>query len=211
MTGSPAVNAALEKEFQEISKGHPGVTLDFTGEFQEFKESFSGLVQLFAFGLLLIYAILGAQFRSYLQPLVILMTVPFAFVGAALGILISGNSFSIITMFGMVALAGVAVNDAIVLVTFVNNEKRSGKPPFEALVQAGRLRLRPIMLTTITTIAGLTPMATGLGGASLTWSPLANTIAWGLGVGTMLTIFMIPALYMILIEDIPGLFRSKAE
>ena len=205
-TTSVKVNTALLKKEAEFNKRFPGVTLDFTGEWSEFKESFKNLGQLFMVGILLIYVILGAQFRSYLQPLVILITVPFAFVGAMVGLLISGNPFSIITLFGMVALAGVAVNDAIVLISFVNGAKARGVDPAEAVVEGGVLRLRPIILTSATTIAGLLPMAMGLGGMSLTWSPLANTIVWGLGVGTVLTLFMIPAVYLVIVHDIPRLF-----
>jgi multidrug efflux pump subunit AcrB len=105
-------------------------------------------------------------------------------------------------MFGMVALAGIAVNDAIVLISFANEQKARGVPSVEAMVRAGRLRLRPVILTSVTTIAGLLPMAMGLGGMSLTWGPLANTIVWGLWVATLLTLFFIPALYLVLIHDI---------
>ena len=205
-TTSVKVNTELLKKEEAFNQRFPGVSLDFTGEWSEFKESFQNLGQLFMVGLLLIYVILGAQFRSYVQPLVILVTVPFAFVGAMVGLIISGNPFSIITLFGMVALAGVAVNDAIVLISFVNGAKARGVDPAEAVVQGGRLRLRPIILTSATTIAGLLPMAMGLGGMSLTWSPLANTIVWGLGVGTLLTLFMIPAVYLVIVHDIPRLF-----
>ena len=131
---------------------------------------------------------------------------PFAFVGAMVGLIISGNPFSIITLFGMVALAGVAVNDAIVLISFVNSAKARGMDPADAVIEGGVLRLRPIILTSATTIAGLLPMAMGLGGMSLTWSPLANTIVWGLGVGTLLTLFMIPAAYLVIVHDIPRMF-----
>ena len=123
------VNQALKAQLGDLGERYPGVTLDFSGEFQEFKESFTSLGQLFLFGVLLIYVILGAQFRSYIQPVVILFTVPFAFVGAMVGLVISGNPFSLITLFGMVALAGVAVNDAIVLISFVNNAKAGAWTP----------------------------------------------------------------------------------
>ncbi len=203
------VNRAIRKKYQDIGKKHPGISLDFSGVFKEFEQSFTALIQLFLFGILLIYVILGAQFRSYIQPLVILMTVPFAFVGAGLGLLIAGNPFSISTLFGIIALAGIAVNDAIVLISFINNLRAEGVPVKEAVIQAGRLRLRPILLTSITTIAGLTPMAIGLGGMSLTWAPLANTIVWGLTVSTMLTIFIIPAAYTILVDDFAGALQRR--
>jgi multidrug efflux pump len=206
-TTSPQVNQALKKQLGDLAERFPGVTLDFSGEFQEFQESFKSLGQLFLFGVLLIYVILGAQFRSYIQPVVILFTVPFAFVGAMVGLAISGNPFSLITLFGMVALAGVAVNDAIVLISFVNDAKARGVDPVEAVVQAGCMRLRPIILTSLTTIAGLLPMAVGLGGMSLTWGPLANTIVWGLAVGTLLTLFLIPAVYLVLVHDIGDKFK----
>jgi multidrug efflux pump subunit AcrB len=202
-TTSPAVNQAISERFEDIAKRHPGVSLDFSGEFEEFKTSLLGLVQLFAFGILAIIAILATQFRSYTQPFVILLAIPMAFVGACLGVLLSGNPFSLITMFGFIALAGVAVNDAIVLIAFVNNLRAEGVAAVEAVVRAGRMRLRPIILTSVTTIAGLVPMAVGLGGYSLTWAPLANTIVWGLAVGTFLTVFLIPAAYLI-VDDVAG-------
>ncbi len=207
---SVEVNQTMERKFKQLSAKYPGISLDFSGEFQEFNESFQSLARLFLFGLILIYAILGAQFRSYLQPIVILCTVPFAFVGAMIGLAISGNQFSMITLFGMVALAGVAVNDAIVLISFANNSIKEGIDPVEAVVQAGRLRLRPIILTSVTTICGLLPMAMGLGGMSLTWSPLANTIVWGLAVGTFLTLFIIPAVYLVLVYDLKNMLFKRA-
>lgn len=199
-TSSVEVNQALGAQFEALAPRFPGVTLDFSGEFQEFKEAFSSLAQLFLFGVLLIYAILGAQFRSYVQPVIVLFTVPFAFVGASVGLVVSGNPFSITTLFGMVALAGVAVNDAIVLISFANDARARGATPEEAILEAAPMRLRPIILTSVTTIAGLLPMAMGLGGMSLTWGPLANTIVWGLGVATLLTLFLIPALYVLLVR-----------
>jgi multidrug efflux pump subunit AcrB len=206
-----AVNQEVEDKFENLAKRHPGVSLDFSGEFQEFKESFASIAQLFLFGIFLVYLILGTQFRSYLQPLVIIGTVPLAFIGAILGLLVSGNPFSIGTLFGIVALAGVAVNDAIVLVSFINQRKKEGKEPLQAVIEAAGMRLRPILLTSITTIAGLVPMAVGLGGMSLTWAPFANTIVWGLAVATLMTIFLIPAAYVIVVEDISSRFTRKTK
>ena len=110
-------------------------------------------------------------------------------------------------MFGMVALAGVAVNDAIVLISFANDARARGMSAEQAVIEAGRLRLRPVILTTLTTVAGLLPMAMGLGGMSLTWGPLANTIVWGLWVATILTLFFIPAVYLVVVRDIGGGLR----
>ena len=197
------VNGALAERFEQMSARYPSVRLHQGGEFEEFKQAFADIGVLFLVGVLLMYVILGAQFHSYIQPIVILFTVPFAFVGAVIGLLISGNPFSIATLFGMVALAGVAVNDAIVLVSFANGAIREGVAPEEAVVRAGCLRLRPVLLTSVTTVAGLLPMAMGLGGMSLSWGPLANTVVWGLWVATILTLFFIPALYLVFAYDIP--------
>ena len=95
------------------------------------------------------YILLGAQFKSFTQPLIILFTIPFAFIGAMLGLLVNGTSFGIVTLFGMVALAGIVVNDSIVLIDFINMRRRAGASKWRAIIEGGRLRMRPILLTTI--------------------------------------------------------------
>jgi len=136
------------------------------------------------------------------QPLIILTTVPFALLGAMMGLLISNNPFSIVSLFGFVALAGLVVNDAIILVDFINNRRqKKGNTVYQlwrSIINAGRLRLRPVILTSVTTIFGLVPMAFGLGGSSEMWAPLANVILFGLLVSTALTLMVIPALVAIL-------------
>ncbi len=107
-----------------------------------------------------------------------------------------------VTMYGIVALAGIAVNDAIVLITFINNARNRGASRYASVVEAGMLRLRPIILTSVTTIGGLLPMALGLGGHSESWAPLANTIIWGMMFATILTLLIIPAVYTIIVDDI---------
>ena len=206
VTSMVEVNRALAERFRDIQQRYPGYRLDFRGEFEEFKEAFSSLGRLFVIGIILIYLILGTQFKSWAQPLVIMFTVPFAFIGAMIGLLINRDPFSIVTLFGIVALAGVVVNDSIVLVDFINKARTRGMPKWRAIITGGRLRLRPILLTSITTIFGLLPMATGLGGKSATWAPLANTIVWGLAASTFLTLFVIPSLYTI-VDDIARKFH----
>jgi len=206
-----AVNRILEDKFKNISQRYPGYRLDFRGQFAEFKEAFSSLTQLFVLGIFIMYMLLGAQFKSFTQPLIILFTVPFAFIGAMLGLIVSGSSFGIVTLFGMVALAGIVVNDSIVLIDFINMRRRKGVSKWRAIMEGGELRLRPILLTTITTIFGLLPMAIGLGGRSETWMPLANTIIWGLAMSTLLTLFIIPALYAIIDDLTPKGHRVHRE
>jgi multidrug efflux pump subunit AcrB len=208
-TSAVEVNSAMEERGGEILARFPGYQIDFEGEFKEFRETFDNILQLFMVGVFLIYLILSGQFRSFVQPFIILFTVPFAFLGAMVGILIVGAKFSTITMYGIVALAGIAVNDAIVLITFINNARARGASRYASIVEAGMLRLRPIILTSVTTIGGLLPMAVGLGGHSESWAPLANTIIWGMMSATTLTLLIIPSVYMIVVDDIATPMRRK--
>ena len=167
----------------------------------EFQNAFVDLSKLFLIGVMLIFVILGAQFKSVRISLIILMTIPFAFIGSMIGLIVGGNPFSIMTMYGMVALAGIAVNDAIVMVSFINNHRKAGGSRWFSIIESGRVRLRPIILTSVTTILGLMPMAIGLGGKSRSWGPLASTIIWGLLVATLLTLLVIPTVYSIVVDD----------
>ncbi|MBC8205331.1 MAG: efflux RND transporter permease subunit, partial [FCB group bacterium] len=208
-TTSVKVNTEIIKYFESnIKPRYPEYQLDFTGEFDEFKRAFEGLLKLFGVGIILIYIILGTQFKSFIQPFIILVTIPFALIGAMIGLVINGEPFSIITMFGFVALAGVVVNDAIVMVTFINNSRSAGMSPWRSIIRAGKLRIRPIILTSVTTICGVAPMALGVGGKSEVWAPMANIIAWGLAASTILTLLIIPAVYAIIVDDI-GRARKK--
>ncbi len=201
VTDVSAVTKTLEEHFAGIESIYPGYSLAFEGEFEEFKEIFSDVGHLFLIGIAIILIILGSQFGSWIQPFIILFTIPFAFIGAMLGLLIGGNPFSIVTLYGMVALAGVALNDSIVFIDFINRGRRErGLGVCRSIVTAGSTRLRPIMLTSLTTISGLLPMMIGLGGKSVVWQPLANTIVWGLLMATFLTLFIIPCLYAITVD-----------
>ncbi len=206
------VNKKIRTFFPRLEAAYPGVTFKFGGQFEEFVNIFGDITTLFALSLILIFIILGAQFNSYSQPLIILVTVPFAFIGAMLGLLISGNLFSFSAMYGFVALGGIVVNDAIVMMDFMNDRRQGGSTTilqyWRSIINSGRLRLRPIILTSLTTIAGLAPMAFGIVGDSATWSPLANVILFGLIVSTVLTLFIIPAI-MAVVDDLKG-SRKKA-
>ncbi len=208
ITSPVQATRALVEEFSEIGQEYPGYRLDFRGEFQEFQEAFENIFRLFMVGVILMYLILAAQFRSYLQPALVLFAVPFAFAGSMLCLLVNGYQFSINVMFGMVALSGVAVNDSIVMISFMNDSRGKGASLYRAILSAAKRRLRPIFLTTITTVFGLMPMALGVGGKSVTYSPLANTIVWGLGVATFLILMVMPALYAAL-EDVRSLFQRR--
>ncbi|MCC7410041.1 MAG: efflux RND transporter permease subunit [Gammaproteobacteria bacterium] len=186
---------ARETWAERLQREFPDVSLEFSGELDDIEESLDALPMLGLLGLGLIYAILGTQFRSYFQPLMILVTVPLAFTGVVLGLIVTGNPLSLYTMYGVVALGGIAVNAAIVLISAANDRLEAGMGLLHATVYAARRRVIPILITSLTTIAGLLSLATGLAGKSLVWGPVATAIVWGLAFSTGLTLFVIPLLY----------------
>ncbi|MCH8294730.1 efflux RND transporter permease subunit [Candidatus Poribacteria bacterium] len=204
------VNQALIAAFSDIESLYPGYRLDFRGVFDQIQESFADLWKLFSIGILLIYLILGTQFKSYIQPLIILCAVPFGIIGAMVGLLVVNATLSMVAMFGIVALAGIVVNDSIVLIDFINRYREKGYNRWRAILKGGHVRLRPIVLTTITTVFGLIPMATGLGGKSPIWEPLASTIIFGLSLATLMTLFVMPALYAIT-TDLQAVFAKREQ
>ena len=195
-TDTITANRAIEQGWQEMRGRHPNVALEFSGELDDLYESLDAMGLLFLMGMGLIYAILGTQFRSYFQPLMILATVPLAFTGVVLGLLITRNPLSLYTMFGVVALAGIAVNSAIVLISAANARLEAGMTLLHATVYAARRRVIPILITSLTTIAGLFSLASGLAGRSLMWGPVATAIVWGLAFSSVLTLFVVPLLYL---------------
>lgn len=188
-------NAQIMAAWQAERAAWPDIDLDFSGELDDIEESLDSMLMLFIAGLGVMYAILGTQFRSYFQPLIILSTVMMAFTGVTYGLLVSQNPLSLYTLYGVVALAGIAVNAAIVLISAGNARLRSGMSLIHATLYAARRRVIPILITSLTTIAGLFSLATGLGGKSLIWGPVATAITWGLAFSTLLTLIVIPVLY----------------
>ncbi|MDX1655675.1 MAG: efflux RND transporter permease subunit, partial [Candidatus Competibacteraceae bacterium] len=185
---------------QRLAERFPQVDLDQTGEMDDIQESIDAIGMMFLFGLGLIYLILGTQFKSYIQPLIVLATVPMAFIGVVLGLLVSNNPLSVYTLYGVVALAGISVNAAIVLISAANDRLAMGMTIQHAIVYAARRRVLPVIITSTSTIAGLSSLAMGLGGRSLMWGPVAASIVWGLGVSTVLTLFVIPLLYRLVVR-----------
>ncbi len=188
-------NKSVREEWQKISSQFPNADIDQSGELDDIQESLDAMLGLFLLGLGLIYLIIATQFRSYFQPMLILSTVPMAFTGVIFGLLLTGNPLSLYTLYGIIALTGIAVNSAIVLIDAANARIRAGMRPLHATIYAARRRVIPILMTTTTTIAGLFSLAVGLGGKSLVWGPVASSIVAGLGVASLLTLFMIPTLY----------------
>ncbi|GIK86097.1 MAG: hypothetical protein BroJett026_15780 [Betaproteobacteria bacterium] len=189
-------NRRLLAEWEKVRVRHPDVALDFSGELDDIQESLDAMAALFLLGVGLIYLILAMQFRSYWQPLMILVTVPLAFAGVAYGLLAAGNPLSLYTLYGVIALTGIAVNSAIVLIDAANARLAAGMGVMHAAIYAARRRVVPILITSTTTIAGLASLAFGLGGKSLLWGPVAGAIVWGLAISTTLTLFVVPLIYM---------------
>jgi len=194
LESTQAVKRVLQ-EWDKISAQYPGTDLVFGGALDDVEESLDAMLGLFLMGLGLIYLIIATQFRSYFQPLLILVTVPMAFTGVVFGLIVTNNPLSLYTLYGIIALTGIAVNSAIVLIDAANQRIASGMRPLHATVYAARRRVIPIIMTTSTTIAGLFSLAFGLGGKSLLWGPVAMSIVMGLGVASVLTLFLIPTLY----------------
>ncbi|WP_372736981.1 efflux RND transporter permease subunit [Neptunomonas sp.] len=188
---------------EEYQPRYPNISLDFSGELDDIQESMDSIAVLFLFGVGLMYLILGTQFSSYWQPFMIMATVPMAFTGVVLGLWITQNPLSLFTLYGVVALAGIAVNAAIVLISAANQRLKGGMSVLHATLYASRRRVIPILITSLTTIAGLFSLATGLGGHSLIWGPVATAIVCGLAFSTILTLFVIPLLYRLFMGRSP--------
>ena len=195
-----SANERLKEAWAVLQPQFPGVELDFSGELEDISESLNAMGRLFALGVGLIYLILAAQFRSYWQPVMILVTVPLAFTGVVFGLLLSGNPLSLYTLYGVIALTGIAVNSAIVLIDAANERRAAGMSVQHAIIYAARRRLVPILITSTTTIGGLFSLAVGLGGKSLMWGPVAASIVWGLGFSTVLTLFAVPLVYRLALQ-----------
>lgn len=165
------------------------------GENEEMRRSFRDLVFAFALALILVYMILAAQFESFVHPFTILMSVPLALVGAVVALILTGQGLNTMSLIGAVILVGIVVNDAIVKVDFINQARRQGRELRDAILEAGRVRLRPIVMTTVTTVLGLLPMAMGIGRGSDLRAPLAIAVIGGLLVATALTLIIVPVVY----------------
>jgi multidrug efflux pump len=197
------VNRVIRDKFGNTNAEYPGMTVSFLGEFEEQQKANNDIIMAFLIAFILIYIILGIQFNSIFQPFIVMVTLPLAFIGVAIGLWVSGLDLSLMAMISLVALAGIVVNDSIILVDFINNLSgvKDERTRRDILVEAGTKRLRPILLTTVTTVGGLIPMAVFATGSNKMWQPMAITIIWGISFATILTLFVIPVIYAV-IDDI---------
>ncbi|MDH3744535.1 MAG: efflux RND transporter permease subunit [Acidobacteriota bacterium] len=189
----------------EILADHPSVRFSFEGQQEDQRKTLSDLKRGFLVSLLVIYALLAIPFKSYLQPLIVMSAIPFGLIGAIWGHLLMGKDMAILSIFGIVALTGVVVNDSLVMVDFINRSYRGGVRLQEALERAGSARFRPILLTSLTTFAGLTPLLLEKSLQAQFLIPMAISLAFGVLFATFITLLMVPVLYTVL-ED----FRALA-
>jgi len=187
----------LQRTFvPELKKQFPQVGIRWEGQREQSNESVGSLMVGFGVAILAMYVLLVLQFRSYVQPLLILAIVPFGMIGAVWGHAALGIPLTLFSMFGLVALSGVVINDSIVLIDFINTRVRDGIGITESLMQAGERRFRPIMLTSMTTIAGLIPLMLERSFQAQLMIPMAASLAFGLMLATFLVLILVPVFYM---------------
>jgi multidrug efflux pump subunit AcrB len=182
----------------DLVNRYPGISFDLEGQAKRTKESIDSLKKGFMLAAMVIFVLLASQFRSYAQPVIIMAAIPFGLVGAIIGHFIMGFPITIISIFGIVALSGIVVNDSLILIDFINKRIIEGDEVEDAVVKSGKSRFRPVLLTSFTTIAGLFPLLLETSFQARFLIPMAVSICFGLLAATALTLVYVPSLYMIL-------------
>ena len=172
-----------------------GIMTKIAGDYETQQEMFSDLFTLLILIILLVYIVMAAQFENLMKPFVIMFSIPFTFTGVFLGLWSTGTALGSMAFVGILILMGIVVKNGIVLIDYTSLLEERGYDVKEAVVQAARSRLRPILMTTLTTVLGMIPLAIGRGEGSEMWNSLGVTVAWGLTVSTLITLLLIPALY----------------
>lgn len=194
---SREVTSMIEGRFGDLPRRYPGYELLFGGEAEEQKKSVASLLRAYLITILVIYMILGGLFKSFLQPLVVMFAVPFGVIGVIIGHFVMNHELSLLSLIGVVALSGVVVNDSLLLVDFINRARENGAKRWRSIVASGIVRLRPILLTTLTTILGLLTLSFQTRGQAAYLAPMAISIVWGLLFATGLTLLLVPAVFAI--------------
>lgn len=184
----------INKEVAKIQMPS-GIAVKMTGSFEEQQESFADMFVLLLLVAMLTYIVMAAQFESFRDPFIIMMSLPFAFTGVFVALWVTGTSLSLIALIGAVMLVGIVVKNGIVLIDYINLNKERGMSVMRSVVTGGKSRLRPVLMTTLTTILGMTPMAIGIGDGSEIWQPMGIAIIGGLTISTLLTLVVIPTIY----------------
>ena len=189
-----AVNQIQERVDENVELPE-GYSIRYGGQFQDLQQSFTDLFYAFLLAIVLVYMVMASQFESLVHPLVIMFTVPLAIVGVVFGLYVTGTTISVPALIGIITLAGIVVNNAIVLVDYINRMRDEGRTKRDAILEAGPIRLRPIMMTALTTILALIPLSLGIGEGSELQQPLAIVVISGLLFSTFLTLYVIPVIY----------------
>ncbi len=190
----------LERMLGEISLP-PGISAYLSGQSDEMQDSFRSLAFTLALAVLLVYLVMASQFESLVQPFVILFTIPLGLIGVVWALFITGTTINVVALIGLIMLAGIVVNNAIVLIDAVNQARDRGLHKSAAILEAGRVRLRPILITTVSTVLGLLPMAIGFGDGAEVRTPMAITVIGGITVSTLLTLVVIPVVYSLMTRE----------
>ena len=198
---STAILADLVPRTADLWERYPGYSLSIEGDYEETRRTLDGLETAALLSIVVIYFLLGTLFRSFLQPVVIMFIIPFAAIGMVGGHWVMGRPITMMSLIGLLALTGVVVNDSLILVDFVNVRRRAGAALLDALVDAGRARFRPIVLTSVTTMLGLTPLTFFVSGQARFLQPMAISIFFGLAAATWLVLLLVPVCYAVL-EDL---------
>jgi HAE1 family hydrophobic/amphiphilic exporter-1 len=201
------VNKDISERLNEMNLP-PGYSIKYGGEMEQIEDAFSSLTLALLLAIVLVYMVMAAQFESLLHPFTIMFSIPLAFTGSALGLFLTGRALSVPAFIGVIMLAGIVVNNAIVLVDYINVLRGRGMDRLEAILKAGPTRLRPILMTTLTTILGIIPLALGIGEGAEVQAPLATVVIGGLTTSTVLTLLIIPIIYT-LFDDLSIKLREK--
>jgi HAE1 family hydrophobic/amphiphilic exporter-1 len=196
LSGRDVASAGAEvRELIDAHEWPAGVRAVLSGQEEEMRQSMRSLLFALALAIFLVYLVMASQFESFLHPFVVILTVPLGATGAILALAVTGETISVVAMIGAVMLAGIVVNNAIVLIDAINQLRREGRPKLEAMIEGAQSRLRPIVMTSATTILALLPMALGLGEGAELRAPMAITVIGGLLLATLLTLIVLPAIY----------------
>ena len=171
------------------------VSLYIGGNYEDQQESFSSLIMLLLLSLMLVYIVMAAQFESFKMPFIIMLSIPFAFTGVILALLLTNTTLSIVAALGAIMLVGIVTKNGIVLIDFINLMRERGIRLYDAIAQACRSRLRPVLMTSLTTILGMVPMAFSMGEGSETWRPMGIAVIGGMIFSTIITMLIVPAVY----------------
>ncbi|MBT6112916.1 MAG: efflux RND transporter permease subunit, partial [Candidatus Marinimicrobia bacterium] len=197
-------------DLPDIMKNYPSVRFSLEGEQREQNDSLGSIFKNFIFAMIVVYTLLAIPFRSYSQPLVIMGAIPFGLTGAVIGHIIMGQNLTILSLIGIVALSGVVVNDALVLVDFINRYRDDGHTVEQAVLEAGPRRFRPILLTSLTTFFGLFPMLMEKSVQAKFLIPMAISLAFGVLFATVITLIIVPSSYLF-IENIKNKFARNTQ